>query len=187
MDLHCSTTSAVEPTDAQLMASLAAGDMAALAALARLHQQTIRAIAFRMTGRCDLADDLTQETFLRLHRSAPTYRPTAAFRTFLYRIIANLCLDYARRPRLAALPEDAHASNTGPEEPLMRQEKLAAVRDAVAALPERQRLAVILHRFEHLNHHQIAEVTGWSQSAVESLLVRAYEQLRLRLKHWMTD
>jgi len=168
------------------MRALAAGDMNALATLAHRHQQAIRAIAYRMTGRWDLADDLTQETFLRLHRSASSYQPTAAFRTFVHRIVVNLALDKARGPRVAGLPDDMVAPDAaGADTPLAHQEKLAAIRDAVAALPERQRMAVILHRFERLNHQQIAEVTGWSASAVESLLVRAYQELRQRLKEWL--
>ena len=179
------SNSAQTPADAELMRELAAGRMEALAALVRRHQHSVRAIAWRMTGREDAADDITQETFLRVYRSAGSYRPTAAFTTWLYRIVVNLCLDRARAPRMVDLPEDAPAPETA-DGPLLRAERLEAVRKAVAALPERQRIAVILHRFEGLSHAQIAAATGWSEPAVESLLTRAYETLRAALEQWHT-
>jgi RNA polymerase sigma-70 factor (ECF subfamily) len=173
------------PPDADLMAALARDDRTALACLVWRHQQRVRAIAFRFTRRRDTADDIAQETFLRLWRSAGRYRPTAAFSTWLYRIVVNLCLDHAKRPRLAQLPGDTGVTPSGPSsDPLLRQEQQQAVARAIAALPERQRIALILHRFEALSHVQIAQTTGWSESAVESLLVRAYGELRRALRTW---
>jgi RNA polymerase sigma-70 factor, ECF subfamily len=175
-----------QPADAELMRRLAGGDMQALASLVHRHQDRVRALAFRMTGRWDVADDLTQEAFLRVYRSAARYVPAAAFSTWLYRIVVNLCLDRSKRLRPAATPDDWEPGQTAPsaEESLVRQEKIDAVRREVADLPERQRAALILHRFELLSHAQIAEITGWSESSVESLLVRAYVRLRERLKPW---
>jgi RNA polymerase sigma-70 factor (ECF subfamily) len=175
----------VEVADAELMEQLAGGSMPALGQLVRRHQRRVRALAYRMTGRWGTADDIAQETFLRVHRAARRYRPTARFSTWLYRIVVNLCLDEAkqrRRPRLAE--REIKAEGGPPEDPLVRRETLEAVRREVEQLPERQKVALILHRFENLSHGQIAEVTGWSESAVESLLVRAYAQLRDRLKNW---
>lgn len=168
------------------MRSIASGDMQALALLVHRHQDHIRRLAYRFTGRWDAADDLAQETFLRLHRAASTYRPTAAFSTWLYRIVANLCLDWAKRPRLSLWGDEPAGGIIAPaaEEALQRQERIDAVRREIAALPERQRMALVLHRFEGLDHAQIARVTAWSESSVESLLVRAYARLRERLKDW---
>jgi RNA polymerase sigma-70 factor (ECF subfamily) len=168
------------------MAGVGRGDMAALGELIERHQGRVRTLAYRFSGRWDVADDVTQEVFLRVHRSAATYKPAAAFSTWLYRIVANLCLDAARRPRLARVPEHdgAAALAMDAEEPLLRQEMCHAVQRAVAELPERQRIVVLLHRFEGLSHAQVAAATGWSEPAVESLLVRAYTQLRERLDEW---
>lgn len=171
-------------SDADLMRALGGGDMAALATLVQRHQRTVHAIAYRVCGRADVADDVTQDTFLRLYRAAGGYRPTAAFRTWLYRIVVNLCLDRMRSVRPDPVPEGAVADAPRQIDQMVQQEKVQAVRDAIAALPERQRIALVLHRFERLSHGQIAQATGWSESAVESLLTRAYQQLRRTLADW---
>lgn len=173
-------------SDAELMAGAARGDMGAFARLVERHQERVRAIAYRFSGRWDVADDVTQEVFLRVYRSGAGYEPKAAFSTWLYRIVVNLCLDARRRPRMAHIPDDemAGVSDSSVDGHLMQEEMCRAVRRAVASLPERQRIALLLHRFEGLGHAEVAAATGWSESAVESLLVRAYAQLRERLKDW---
>ena len=158
--------------------------MHALGQLVERHQQSVRAVALRMTGRWDVADDLAQEVFLRVYRFAGRYKPAAAFRTWLYRIVVNLCLDRAKSPRLSELPEEIGDASCEMAEQLARAERSEAIQRAIAQLPERQRMALVLHRFEHMTHAQIAQATGWSESAVESLLVRAYDQLRQRLSQW---
>lgn len=167
------------------MARLARGDMAALGELVRRHQASVWQLAYRVTGRWDWADDITQEAFLRVLRSASSYQPTAAFSTWVYRIVSNLCLDALRRPRLARLPEEPRPAGVtqDPSAP-EAAERAQAVRDAVAALPERQRLALVLHRFHGQTHVQIGQALECSIPAVESLLVRAYAQLRQRLQDW---
>lgn len=178
-----------EPSDAQLMARLARGEMNALGQLVRRHQDHVRDLAGRITRHWDLADDITQETFLRVLRSAPRYAPDAAFTTWLYRIVVNLCLDAARRPKLVALadPDPPVAEQSASDPPIEREERCHAVTEAVDSLPERQRIALILHRFREMPLAEIARVTGWTASAVESLLVRAYATLRDRLKDWRTS
>lgn len=162
--------------------------MNALAVLVERHQQRVRRIAYRFCGRWDQADDIAQETFLRMYRAAGSYKPSAAFSTWLYRIVVNLCLDRAKRPRLAALPDEPPPGKApAADEAMVRDECVEAVRRAIASLPERQRIVLLLHRFEHLDHAQIAQSTGWSQSAIESLLVRAYAQLRQRLQVWARE
>ena len=172
------------PNDSQLMARLASGDMSALGELTRRHQRKVLELAFRTLGAWDLAEDVAQETFLRVYRAAKRYQPTAKFTTWLYRIVVNLCLDEKRKQAKAgaslepAAHEQYSASNDNPVE---KEEMTKLVRAAVQALPERQRLALVLHRYDGLNHAEISEVTGWTQSAVESLLVRAYANLRGKL------
>jgi len=173
-----------EPNDAELMARLASGDTRALGQLAERHQARVLELAFRTLGHWDLAEDVAQETFLRVYRAAKHYRPQAKFTTWLYRIVVNLCLDEQRRRAKAAAPLDSVAPEGLPAtngDPTERKEVAELVRAAVQGLPERQRVAIVLYRYEGLNHAQISEATGWSQSAVESLLVRAYANLRSRL------
>lgn len=165
------------------MSALGTGSMSALGTLVERHQQRLRALAYRITSRWDVADDIAQEAFLRLYRASARYQPTAALSTWLYRIVVNLCLDHARRPRPAREDgtEPATSQSSGPDA-LIRDETIEAVRHEIRLLPERQRVAVVLHRFDGLTYREISDVTGWSESAVESLLVRAYGQLRERLK-----
>ena len=173
-----------DPSDTELMARLAKGEVSAIGDLARRHQGRVLELAFRTLGHWDVAEDVAQETFLRVYRAARTYKPQAQFSTWLYRIVVNLCLDEQRRRAKAALPLEAVASEGLPasqENPAERRELSELVRTAVQQLPDRQRMAVVLHRYDGLSHTQISEVTGWSESAVESLLVRAYGNLREKL------
>jgi RNA polymerase sigma-70 factor (ECF subfamily) len=171
--------------DAELMARLGAGEIAALGVLAERHQDRIASLAYRLLGDRHRADDVTQETFLRLYQAARHYRPQAKFTTWLYRIVYNLSIDEQRKagghPASREMPE-TEGEDLSASDSAERAEMARLVRDAVNGLSERQRRAVILHRYEGLSHGEIAEVTGWSRSAVESLLVRAYENLRKSLE-----
>ena len=171
--------------DVQLMTRLADGDKQALAELVQRHQQRVLELAYRLSGDWALAEDLAQDTFLRVWRSADRYRPQARFTTWLHRIVVNLCLDASkkRRPATGGLPDNADARVPPPPAAADRGIRAAAVQQAVARLPERQRVALVLHRFSGLPVRVIAEATGWSESAVESLLVRAYSALRESLRN----
>jgi RNA polymerase sigma-70 factor (ECF subfamily) len=133
-----------------------------------------------------VADDISQEAFLRVLRAAPTYKPAASFTTWLYRIVVNLCLDAQRYRGTLQLvrEEDQYAATRPVDRRLVQDEAVHAVQGEVAALPERERIVVVLHRFQGLSHCQIAQATGWTEPAVESLLVRAYARLRERLHEW---
>ena len=169
--------------DETLMSRLAQGDMEALGRLVRRHQQAVVGLASRMLGRQDAAEDVAQEAFLHIHRAARRYRPDAKFTTWLYRIVMNLCHDARRRARAspAQFSEEAAPTQEPAVDPLEARERAERVRCAVGALPDRQRTAVILHRYQGLSHHEVAQATGWSESAVESLIVRAYATLRREL------
>jgi len=216
-------------SDEALMSAVAGGDMDALGELVRRHQGRAFRLARRVTGDADLAEDVVQDAFLRVHRAAGRYRPTAKFTTWLHRIVVNLCWDRKRKwsgviggpggstsgrsevrtagtavahggsagrmePALRLEPADSEVSPLRrdyspvgtPHEQVQAAETAAAVRRAVAALPPRQRLAVVLHRFEGYSIREAAEVTGWSESAVESCLVRGYRQLREDLAAYRT-
>ena len=144
-------------------------------------------MAQRVLGQRDLAEDLVQDAFLRVYRAARTYKPTAAFSTWFYRIIVNLCIDRMRRKqKQAALSLNHQQEKRGyqtedPAESTLEEERRQAVHRALEQLSERERTAVVLHRFEGLSHQRIAEITEWTESAVESLLVRAYKKLRQEL------
>jgi len=170
-----------DPSDAQLVSAVGQGQTAALATLVRRHQEKVLALAFRILGRWDLAEDVAQETFLRVLGAAGRYQPDAKFTTWLYRIVVNLCFDMQRRRKRApaSLASDfAGPVGDDPAESLQARRRAEAVRRAATALPVRQRTMLVLHRYQGLSHREIAHVTCCSISAVESLLVRAYANLR---------
>ena len=167
--------------DAQLMSALARGETAALGELVFRYQDGALALARRTLARTDGAEDVVQEAYLRVYRSAGRYRPTARFTTWLYRIVVNLCYDRLRGNKRQAAPlDETIAADTAAAAPdvLHAEDVARRVRSAVDALPDRQRTALTLHRYHGLSHSDISEATGWSVSAVESLLVRAYQRLR---------
>lgn len=166
------------------MRRIAQGERDALAELVRRHQQRVIALAFRFLGRWDAAEDVCQDTFLRVFRGAEAYRPDARFTTWLYRIVANQCWDHRRkaaREPVQDAPMPAPTAGADAYVAMQRQEKQEAVRRAVANLPDRQRLALVMHRYEGMTHAEIAGATGWSVGAVESCIVRAYARLRENL------
>lgn len=168
-------------SDAELMSQLARGQTQALGELVRRHQDKALSLAQRMLCVQDAAEDVVQESFLRVYRSAHSYQPTAKFTTWLYRIIVNLCHDRLRQNRRSPLElgADIAASDSGdPYAAMELKDTASRIRRAIGQLPHRQRTVLILHRYQQLQYKEIAETTGWSVSAVESLLVRAYQQLR---------
>jgi len=159
--------------------------MAALGDIVSRHQDRVLSLSYRVLGDWHRAEDVAQEAFLRVHRAAKRYRPEAKFTTWLYRIVVNLCLDEQRKRARAAAPLENAGSEVLVEPDCNAAEKkelAELVRASVNKLPERQRLAVILHRYDGLSYGEISEVMGWTKSAVESLLVRAYANLRGKLE-----
>jgi len=171
-------------SDTELMTRLGRGDLAALGTLAERHQGRVLSLAYRLLGDWHRAEDVAQETFLRLRQAAGQYEPQAKFTTWLYRIVHNLSMDQRRKVRNGplSLDHDLVEREDAPADGAVERHELAElVQKAVGELSERQRRVLILHRYEGLSHEEICDVTGWSQSAVESLLVRAYENLRKKL------
>jgi RNA polymerase sigma-70 factor (ECF subfamily) len=152
---------------------------------------------FRMVHDQAVAEELAQDVFLRVYRSRETYRAEAKFSTWLYRIATNLGVNYARDTKYeraaqnvyldqpdhetGMIPDVADASPTA-EQGLVREERLRAIRKHVMALPERQRAAVLMHKYQEMDYKQIGEVLKLSESATKSLLFRAYQELRQKLK-----
>lgn len=171
-------------SDHDLMPLIAEGDRQALTLLVQQHQTQIINLAYRFLVRWDLAEDAAQDAFVRVWKAAGTFRADAKFTTWLYRLVANQCWDRRRQAARELRRRSAAPIAENPEDPsvlLQQDERTERIRQAVAALPDRQRLAVNMHRYEGLSHREIMEVTGWSRPAVESCLVRAYEGLRKSL------
>lgn len=177
---------APDPDDHELLRRTAAHDRNAFRKLVERHQTRILTLAYRFLGRWDAAEDVGQEALVRVFQNAGRIRPEAKFTTWLYRVVANLCWEFRRRAaRRPPPPPDTDPPDAA--DPALRDELRQAVRRAVADLPDRQRLALILHRFHGLGQREIAEITGSSVSAVESCLVRAYASLRSRLAGFLDD
>jgi RNA polymerase sigma factor (sigma-70 family) len=166
-------------SDAGLVARYAAGDQPAARILTLRHAPRIFALARRMLGDTAEAEDVTQETMLRLWRIAPDWQDRAAVGTWLYRVASNLCVDRLRRRRpLAneAVPDLADET-PGALGRLEARDRAAALHAALAALPDRQRLAILLRHFEDRSNPEIAAILEVSVEAVESLLARARRAL----------
>ena len=183
--------------DAAIMLELRTGNMAGFDFLIQKYRKPIINFMYRMTRNQAIAEELAQEVFLRVFRSRETYRAEARFSTWLYRIATNLGVNHARDTRhertASTVYLDEPDSDTGTtpdvadqtpgvEATLLRDERMAAIRDFVMALPERQRMAVLMHKYEGMDYKQIGDVLKLSESATKSLLFRAYQTLRDKLK-----
>jgi RNA polymerase sigma-70 factor (ECF subfamily) len=181
--------------DAELMLRVKDGDGASFALLLEKYRASVNHFLYRMVQEQAVSEELGQEVFLRVYRSRETYEPTAKFTTWLFRIATHLALNWLRdqknergQERLDESTEDAPAREVADRSPsveqsMVHQLKVEEVRRAVAALPEKQRAAVLMHKYEEMEYSQIAKVLSCSESAVKSLLFRAYETLRVRLAH----
>jgi len=171
------------PSDPELMARAGQGDRRAFDTLVRRHAARAIALARRILGNDALAEEVAQEALLRVWINAPRWRPQAAFRTWLYRIIVNLCLNAKRRP--ASLPlgvaDDIADPMLQPDAQLEQCERDRRLAAAIGALPDRQRAAIVLTYQEGLGNAEAAAVLDTSVSSFEALLVRAKRTLRARL------
>lgn len=180
--------------DVALMLQLQAGAPDALGELLRRNHGSVLNLAYRYLGDRDQAEDVVQETFLKLYQARGRYRPEARFRTYLLRIATNVCISQLRRRRArpfltaesGATPELPDGDAPAPDGRALEDELGARVRDAVAALPERQRVAILLNKFEGLGYEGVAEVLGLSVPATKSLLHRARLALREALAPYVT-
>jgi RNA polymerase sigma-70 factor (ECF subfamily) len=194
------TTVSGATTDADVMLRVKAGDESAFQYLVEKYRRPMVNYMYRTAHNAAAAEDLAQEVFLRVYRSRESYQATAKFTTWLYRIATNLAVNHARDTRherpeqMVSLDEpdestglsmDVPDSSLTVEEKILRRERMAAIRQRVQALPERQRMAVIMHKYQHMDYRQIGEVLKLSESATKSLLFRAYETLRGQLKEFL--
>jgi len=187
-------------SDAEVMLRVAAGDDSAFDYLVEKFRRPMISFMYRMTHNQAVAEELAQEVFLRVYRSRQSYAASAKFTTWLYRIATNLAVNYARDTRHerpentvnidepdadTGLTVDVADTGLNAEQSILRRERLAAIRRQVEALPERQRMAVLMHKYQNLDYKQIAAVLKLSESATKSLLFRAYETLRETLKQFI--
>ena len=181
--------------DAELMLRVREGDSLSFSLLLEKHRGPVIHFLYRMVLNQAIAEELAQEVFLRVYRSRATYEPTAKFTTWLFRIATHLALNSIRDGRKEKLQEsldgdvaDGPVRQVATEEPnveqlLLRQARHLEVRQAIESLPAKQRAAVLMHKYDEMEYSQIAGVLNCSESAVKSLLFRAYEALRARLAH----
>jgi RNA polymerase sigma-70 factor (ECF subfamily) len=181
--------------DAELMLRVKEGDGASFGVLLDKHRSSVVHFLYRMVQNHAVAEELAQEVFLRVYRNRSTYEPTAKFTTWLFRIATHLALNSIRDGRHERSQErldddssdmpvrQARDARPSVEQSMVYQAKLDEVRRAISALPDKQRAAVLMHKYEEMEYSQIAKVLSCSESAVKSLLFRAYESLRARLAH----
>jgi len=181
--------------DAELMLRVRDGDTESFALLLERHRSPVIHFVYRMVQNQSVAEELAQEVFLRVYRSRANYEPTAKFTTWLFRIASHLALNWIRDRRhergqesLDADTPDGMARQVSDhrmskEQALVRESKFEEIRRAIHSLPEKQKAAVLMHKYEEMEYSQIAAVLECSESAVKSLLFRAYESLRARLAH----
>jgi RNA polymerase sigma-70 factor (ECF subfamily) len=178
-----------------LMARIAKGDNDAFEILVNRHQTSVLNLIYRFIGDRTQAKDLAQEVFIRVWQSAKTYKPKAKFTTWIYRITANLCfneLKSARRKKWLQFrrseadqevqaEEDFPNSSPSPEDLLLAKEHSRQISEALQSLPDNQRMALVLKRYDDLSYEEIGRIMGCSVSAVESLLVRAKRNIQEKL------
>lgn len=187
-------------TDAEVMLRVGSDDNAAYEYLVTKFHRPMIAFMYRMCRNQALAEELAQEVFLRVYRSRKSYAAEAKFTTWLYRIATNLAVNHARdhkverSGKVVSLDEPDEETGTtldvsdpslNAEQMILRKERLEAIKKHVMALPEKQRAAVLMHKYQGMDYREIAAVLKLSESATKSLLFRAYEALRERLKDFV--
>jgi RNA polymerase sigma-70 factor, ECF subfamily len=182
-------------SDVQLMLDVKAGDDESFNLLLQKYRTPLVNFLYRMVRDTATAEDLAQEVFLRVYRARKQYSPSAKFTTWLFRIATNLALNSVRDNRhhqmdvsLDAAPAD---EDTAPlqlparemriDEHMVERDRADFIRGVISALPEKQRVAVLLHKYEEMDYGEIARILDCSESALKSLLFRAYETLRVQL------
>jgi RNA polymerase sigma-70 factor, ECF subfamily len=189
-------------SDADIMLRVREGDDTGFSILIEKYRKQIVHFMFRMSRNQAVAEELAQEVFLRVYRSRQTYRAEAKFSTWLYRIATNLAVNHARDTKYERTAQNVYLDQPDPEsgttpdvadkalgaeQELVRDERMAAIRKHVMALPERQRTAVLMHKYQEMDYKEIGAVLKLSESATKSLLFRAYQTLRENLKDFAQD
>ncbi len=184
--------------DFALMVRAGEGDHAAFRQLVERHQDAVIGTVAKMLGNASESEDIAQQVFLRIWRNAKRYRPDAKFTTYLFTITRNLVFNETRRKsRKKEVSSDEREENSNltteasphrqPDAEVLHAELQQKVDEAIASLPEAQRMAVVLRRYEQLSYEEIATVLDLSVSAVKSLLFRARTSLREALSEYLAE
>ncbi|HWM23359.1 MAG TPA: sigma-70 family RNA polymerase sigma factor [Chthoniobacterales bacterium] len=187
-----------EAEDIRLMQLVSAGETAAFEQLIERHQRLVVGTVARMLGNNSDVEDIAQQVFVRVWKSAPRYVPRAKFTTWLLKITRNLVFnELRRRSRHAHWPVRVESEDeerpipderaVAPDASLLEQELQRAIETAIAQLPETQRMALVLRRYDELSYEQIADVLDQSAPAIKSLLFRARTELRDQLKRYLAN
>src|SRR5437879_1198752 len=186
-------------SDLQLVVYVKAGDEQSFALLLQRYRSPLVNVLYRMVRNREQAEDLAQEVFIRVYRARAEYVPSAKFTTWLFRIATNLALNSIRDTRYQRMEISLDAPVTADaedgdertmdvadrhpdiEQHLVEEARKAMIRHAIDKLPEKQRAAVLLHKYQELDYGEIAKILACSESALKSLLFRAYESLRVEL------
>ncbi len=186
-------------TDVQLMLDVKAGDEQSFGLLLHRYRTPLVNFLYRMVRNREQAEDLAQEVFIRVYRAREDYVPSAKFTTWLFRIATNLALNSVRDTRHQRMevsldapitvdaedgderPLDVAEKNPNIEEHLVQEAQKDMIRKSIDKLPEKQRAAVLLHKYQELDYGEISKILECSESALKSLLFRAYETLRVEL------
>lgn len=188
--------SSSDDVNVRLMLRVKEGDTRAFEQLVEMHQRTVIGTVTRMLNNIDDAHDVAQQVFVRVWRSAPRYEPSAKFTTWLFTIMRNLVFNEMRRrgrKREVSMEErqeenhrePVNPGRTNPDTVVEQSELEGAIDRAIQDLPEKQRMAVLLRRDVDMPYEEICEVLGMSLSAVKSLLFRARNDLKEKLKGYM--
>jgi RNA polymerase sigma-70 factor, ECF subfamily len=179
-----------------LMLDVKAGDDSSFDFLLVKYRSPLVNFLYRMVRDRATAEDLAQDVFLRVYRARKEYLPSAEFTTWLFRIATNVALNSVRDNRRQKVevsldaplgededsgPRDLPAREMRIDEHLVERDRVAFIQNAIASLPEKQRAAVLLHKYEEMDYAEIAKVLDCTEAALKSLLFRAYESLRVRL------
>ena len=183
-------------SDVQLMLDVKAGDDSSFDFLLVKYRSPLVNFLYRMVRDRATAEDLAQDVFLRVYRAREEYVPSAKFTTWLFRIATNVALNSVRDNRRQKMETSLDApagdeKDSGPrelparemriDEHLLERDRVEFIQRAIASLPEKQRAAVLLHKYEEMDYAEIAKVLGCTEAALKSLLFRAYENLRVQL------
>jgi RNA polymerase sigma-70 factor (ECF subfamily) len=182
----------MEEREAKIMSEVAEGDLSAFRELVELHQKSLLNFIARFIGDKTGAEDMAQEVFIRVFKSARGYTPQSKFKTWLFKIATNLCLNKIRdnkhQPQLVDLFElneagfIAIAPDTySPERALEYRELRDVIKNALKKLPKNQRIALLLQKYNGFSYNEISQIMGYSVAAVESLIQRARQNLRKML------
>lgn len=189
---------ALNERDVALMLRVKEGDVEAFELLVELHQSAVIGTVAKMLGGASEAEDIAQQVFIRIWKSAKRYQPKAKFTTWMFTITRNLVFNETRRRKrkptvsVEEREEESHQQvedvhSTTPDQDALHSELERAVDDAIQALPEKQRLAVVLRRYEEMPYDEISRVLSMSVPAVKSLLFRARTQLKESLEKYLSE